>query len=57
MKGAFGHLGWTPEVFWRSTVTEYMLAIAGYNEKNGAESDKDKGPSDDDLAALVARYG
>lgn len=56
MKGAFGALHWTPEVFWRSTLTEYILAIEGFNEANGVKT-KEDGPSDDDLAALVAKYG
>ncbi|MBZ9808127.1 phage tail assembly chaperone [Mesorhizobium sp. ESP-6-2] len=55
MKGAFGALQWTPDVFWRSTVTEYMLAIEGFNEANGGK--KDEGPSDQDMASLIQRYG
>ncbi|TPM58973.1 phage tail assembly chaperone [Mesorhizobium sp. B2-2-4] len=56
MKGAFGVLHWTPDVFWRSTITEYMLAIEGFNDANGGGK-KDEAPSDEELAALVARYG
>jgi hypothetical protein len=56
MKGAFGALHWTPETFWRSTITEYMMAIEGFNALNGGEK-KDQGPSDEDLAALLAKYG
>ncbi|MBZ9980398.1 phage tail assembly chaperone [Mesorhizobium sp. BR-1-1-8] len=56
MKGAFGALHWTPETFWRSTVTEYMMAVDGLNEMNGA-SKKGDGPSDDDMSALLERYG
>lgn len=56
MKGAFGALGWAPDTFWRSTLTEYMAAIAGHNHAKGA-GEKDDGPSDEDLAALVAKYG
>ncbi|TPJ86960.1 phage tail assembly chaperone [Mesorhizobium sp. B2-5-12] len=56
MKGAFGGLQWSPETFWRSTITEYMLAIEGFNDLNG-DGKKDEGPSDDDMSDLVARYG
>lgn len=56
MKGAFGALHWTPEVFWRSTLTEYMAGIDGFNMVNGADT-KSEGPSDEDIEALVAKYG
>jgi hypothetical protein len=56
MKGAFGALHWTPETFWRSTLTEYIVAIEGFNAANGGEK-QDKGPSDADLDELLARYG
>ena len=56
MKGAFGALHWTPEIFWRSTLTEYMLAIEGFNEAQGAEKPIEA-PDEDELAALVAKYG
>lgn len=52
-----GALHWTPDVFWRSTITEYMLAIEGFNEINGSGKPKDDGPDDDEMAALLARYG
>lgn len=55
MKGAFGALHWTPAVFWAATLTEYTVAIEGFNEVNSS-GDK-QAPSDADLAALVARYG
>ncbi|WP_281405319.1 phage tail assembly chaperone [Mesorhizobium sp. B2-5-7] len=57
MKGAFGALHWTPAVFWASTLTEYMFAIEGFNEANGGGSKKEEGPTDDDMADLLARYG
>lgn len=56
MKGAFGALHWTPDVFWRSTLTEYMMAIDGFNDVNGGGK-QDKGPSDEAMAALLAKYG
>jgi hypothetical protein len=55
MKGAFGALHWSPDVFWKSTLTEYMAAIDGYNMVNGAK--ETEAPGDDDLADLVRRYG
>lgn len=58
MGGAFGCLGWAPSVFWAATLTEYLAAIAGYNRRMGGDKeDEGKGPSDDELAALVAKYG
>ncbi|TPL36747.1 phage tail assembly chaperone [Mesorhizobium sp. B2-4-8] len=56
MKGALGALHWSPETFWRSTITEYMMAIEGFNEMNG-EAKKNDGPSDADISALLTRYG
>lgn len=56
MRNAFGALGWTPEVFWSATLAEYTMAIEGFNEANGGGS-KSEAPSDDELAALVAKYG
>ncbi len=59
MRDAFGALHWTPEVFWRSTLTEFFRAIEGFNRANRSEEDAESNdaPSDDALAALVARYG
>ena len=56
MEGAFGVLRWTPDVFWKSTLTEYFAAVSGFNKKHGNGS-KGDAPSDDELAALVAKYG
>ena len=56
MRSAFGALKWTPEVFWSSTITEYILAIEGFNEANGAKKAVEP-PSEDDLAKLVEKYG
>lgn len=56
MNGAFGYLKWTPDTFWASTLTEYIVAIEGHNEANGGGK-KVKAPSDDDLEALMRRYG
>lgn len=55
MRGAFGALGWPPDVFWASTLTEYILAIEGFNRINGAGQKSE--PDDDELDALVAKYG
>ena len=56
MKGAFGALQWSPETFWKSTLTEYTLAIEGFSEANGGGK-KDDGPTDREMAALMERYG
>lgn len=57
MRGAFGALHWTPDVFWKSTLTEYTLAIDGFNEAQGGETDAGSGPTDAELNELVAKYG
>lgn len=56
MKGAFGYLKWTPETFWASTLTEYLVAIEGHNEANGGKK-KVEAPSDEDMEKLLERYG
>lgn len=56
MRGAFGFLKWTPEVFWSSTLTEYFRAIEGHNEANGGKK-RIAAPSDDDMQKLLERYG
>lgn len=55
MRAAFGILGWPPAAFWEATVTEYMTAVEGFNLANGAK--RDEPITDDELDALVARYG
>ncbi len=57
MRGAFGALQWTPDTFWKSTLTEYMHAIDGFNEAQGGSEAADSGPTNEELDALVARYG
>lgn len=56
MKGAFGALQWKPETFWRSTLTEYVIAIEGFNEANGANK-TEKAPTKDEMKKLLERYG
>jgi len=57
MKTGIGGLGWRPADFWDSTLTEFFLAIKGNNEVNGADDEVSAGPTKDELATLVARYG
>ncbi|KAA0689857.1 phage tail assembly chaperone [Neorhizobium sp. P12A] len=56
MRTAFGALGWKPQDFWNCTLTEYFEAIEGFNEANGA-GEKSGAPTDEELEALVAKYG
>jgi hypothetical protein len=42
--------------FWSATLTEFFEAINGHNEAQGAEETA-KAPSEDEMAALVAKYG
>lgn len=56
MKGAFGALRWTPETFWRSTLTEYITAIKAFNEMQEGGKDTEP-PTEGEMADLLARYG
>ncbi|CAB4327673.1 MULTISPECIES: phage tail assembly chaperone [unclassified Brucella] len=52
---AYGALRWTPEVFWRSTLTELVIAIDGYCEAKGIK--KGTGPTKAQMDQLLAKYG
>ena len=56
MKDAFGALHWTPAVFWSATLTEFFCAIDGFNAMNGSKPKQD-GPTDSEMAELLAKYG
>ncbi|UXU00648.1 phage tail assembly chaperone [Agrobacterium tumefaciens] len=55
-KVAFGGLGWTPAVFWASTLTEFTLAAKGKAEANGVKKTVAP-PSQDEVDELVRKYG
>ncbi|MCW8283943.1 phage tail assembly chaperone [Agrobacterium sp. InxBP2] len=55
-KVAFGGLGWTPSVFWASTLTEFTLAAKGKAEANGVKKTVSP-PSQDEVDELVKKYG
>lgn len=55
MRLAFGMLNWQPAVFWSATLTEFFEAAEGLRLARGGE-EPIAPPSEDDLAALVARY-
>ncbi|KAB2792933.1 phage tail assembly chaperone [Brucella anthropi] len=46
---------WTPDVFWRSTLTEFVDAIEGHCEAKGIK--KEKGPTKAQMSELLAKYG
>ncbi|PQZ31414.1 hypothetical protein CQZ93_13055 [Ochrobactrum vermis] len=54
---AYGALRWTPDTFWRSTLTELVNAIDGYCEAKGIKKKKSGGPTDGEMAWLLAKYG
>lgn len=56
MRAAFGALKWSPQQFWSSTLTEFLEALHGLAEANGAEEPLEA-PSELDLDDLVAKYG
>ncbi|MCI0999206.1 phage tail assembly chaperone [Ochrobactrum sp. C6C9] len=48
---------WTPESFWRSTLTELVNAIDGHCEAKGIKKKKSNVPTDSEMAELLAKYG
>ncbi|KZK80061.1 MULTISPECIES: hypothetical protein [unclassified Pseudovibrio] len=52
-------LGWTPEVFWKASISELYAAMDGYNKANGLGPDESDITEDDhvELRELVNRYG
>lgn len=54
MKLAFGHMGFTPAVFWEFTLREWQAAIKGYIEKN--YGDPDTPMTGGDLETLMRKY-
>ncbi len=38
MASAMGVLGWSPDVFWKSTVYEYTVAMKGYAAVHGVNT-------------------
>ncbi|RWX28966.1 phage tail assembly chaperone [Rhizobium leguminosarum] len=56
MRIGLGGLGWRPADFWEATLTEFFEAINGHNEAQGAEQ-PEAAPSDDEVQALIAKYG
>ncbi|QND13435.1 phage tail assembly chaperone [Rhizobium leguminosarum bv. trifolii] len=56
MRTGLGGLGWRPADFWSATLTEFFEAINGHNEAQGGE-EPTAAPSEDEMAALVAKYG
>ncbi|MFK4823753.1 phage tail assembly chaperone [Paenochrobactrum sp. BZR 588] len=55
-KSAYGVLRWTPETFWRSTLSEFIAAIEGFTEARGGKKSTEH-PTDDQLDDLLAKYG
>lgn len=54
MKIAFGHLHYSPEVFWKFSLREWQACFLGYSEKMGASSDQPMEKSN--LDQLMKRY-
>lgn len=53
---AFGGLGWTPAIFWASSLTELTLAVKGKVEANGSKKSVAP-PSDEEMDELIKKYG
>lgn len=54
MELGLGVLGWTPEVFWGSTMHEFTAALNGWAEKNGNKSSSGLTPEDiDELQEML----
>lgn len=56
MQGIFGALHWSPDQFWRATLTEISAALDGHNLLQGREHPMD-GPDDKEMAELLRKYG
>lgn len=56
MKIGIGGLKWRPADFWAATLTEFFDGINGHNESEGGETKADAAPTQDEMAALVAKY-
>jgi hypothetical protein len=44
-------MGWTPDVFWRSTPHEFYAAVTAYNRSQGGDA---KGSEEDEFAEFKA---
>ncbi|WP_155138204.1 hypothetical protein [Roseibium sp. RKSG952] len=49
-------LGWTPDVFWLASISDFFAAVEGYALMNGAE-ETGGGFSRDDYERLKAQVG
>lgn len=49
-------MGWRPAEFWATTITEFFAAWDIFCEMN-ADPEKTDAPSDDEMDALLKRYG
>jgi hypothetical protein len=52
MQLGLGVLGWSPDVFWRSNVTELYRALEGWKEVNSAPDPADDAMTPEEYKAL-----
>jgi hypothetical protein len=56
MTAALGPLQWRPAEFWAATVTEFFVAVESFSDMH-ADPKKVDAPDDDEMAALLEKYG
>jgi uncharacterized phage protein (TIGR02216 family) len=56
MKLAYGHLRYTPDVFWGMSLREWQAALKGYLEKEYGGEEREEPLTSDRLDALMRRY-
>lgn len=54
MKIAFGHMHYTPDVFWAMSLREWQACFKGYFHKNQGEQDTPM--TSDELHEMMERY-
>ena len=54
---AFGVLGWKPQEYWQSTLTEFFAAYDGWAEANGVKKAKGSKLTKEEQAEVRRKYG
>jgi hypothetical protein len=54
--GTAAAIGWTPQTFWKATMTEFFAAVEGWNRANGGAPD-DAPMTSGEYEEILAEYG
>ncbi len=55
MELGLGHLGMTPDAFWRLTMPEFNAKLQGFKEFHGVK-DKEEAPTVEDIQGMLAAF-